>query len=175
MRPTRSASPRFLAALAVLAAVVLSACASSPAGDAASKAPAVRSTIQGSIVHRDRKALPEDAEIRVWLAAIGEEAPIAETRAKTQGKQVPLPFALDVDLTKVEAGRAYFLHASIAFGGRIQYVTGARVGLVPAEPPTSLTILVVPGTVEKAYAEAEAPANAGPMRGGPPGARRPGR
>lgn len=164
----RFRAPR-IAALAPLAAVfVLAACQTAPPGGGAvpAAAPPTTARISGTVVHRDRKALPENAQIGVWLGVIGDDARIAEKSFPTQGRQVPIPFEFDVDLAKVEPGKAYSLHVAIRIDGQVRYVTGARVSIVPAEPPSGLTVLVVPGTDETIYAEAEAPGRGGPPRRG---------
>ena len=157
-----------IAALAAsLAAALLPACATVDTAPAApAKAEAPRKVLQGSVLYRDKAALPDDAKVKVQLVdVLAEPQPVvvAETLFGSAGKQVPLPFALPIDLTRVKEGRSYALRAYIEFGGATRYVTSARVNVDPYALPTSVAILLIPGEADKPVTDS-AP---------PPGAMRP--
>ena len=74
-------------------------------------------TVSGNVTYRPRIALPPDAVVHVALEDVSRaDAPpttIAEATVNTDGRQVPIPFSLDVDRDKMEAGHNYALRAQI--------------------------------------------------------------
>ncbi|MEO8487082.1 MAG: YbaY family lipoprotein [Betaproteobacteria bacterium] len=168
----------FAAALAALAAVALAACNSvepAPAAAATTPSPraeAPRNALQGSVIYRERVALPAQAQVKVQLVDTVSDprlaVVVAETTFASAGRQVPIPFTLPLDVAKFEPGRAYVLRAYILIDGAIQYVTSTRVNVDPRAPPASVSLLVTPGTQEPEIADSPAPPgavqNAGPGR-----------
>ena len=151
----------------MLAAMLLPAFASAqpaaaPAG--AKSAEANASVLRGSVIYREKDALPENAQVRVRLvdATPSEEAPkvYAETTFPTQGKQVPIPFALPIDHAKLDAVSGYALRAYILLDGKIAYITRSRVTVDPKAIPAALSILVVPGNDDPVVADSPAPPGA---------------
>ncbi len=175
--PMKSLSVTLAAALAVMMVPGCSTVepASAPA-TAAGKAESAAKVFRGSIVYREKVTLPADAELVVQLMDVTRlEQPVlnAETKVRTDGRQVPIPFALAVDPAKL-TGDLHALRATIRFGGKTQFVTGARVMVDPAAPPQSLVMAVVAGEVEPSMADSSAP-SFGPGRGPPPGKGPPGK
>jgi putative lipoprotein len=168
---TRLSIGSLVATLAAVAAVLLPACTSvEPAPAAAAAAP--RKVLQGSVIYRERVALPDNAQIKVQLVdATTSAAPavFAETTFAAAGRQVPVPFSLPVDNVKVEPGRVLALRATILVDGVTRYVTATRVNVDIQALPASVTILVAPGTAEPAATDSPAPPGA--MR--PPAPQRP--
>ena len=150
----------------VVAAAALAACTTAaPAPDAAAKAPA-RKVLQGSVLYRDKAALPDDAQVKVQLVDTQVEPTptvVAETQFASAGRQVPLPFALPIEMDRVKEGRSYALRAYIAFGGQTRYVSTTRVNVDPSALPATVAVLVVPGAADPP------PADSAP----PPGAMKP--
>lgn len=150
---------------AALAAVMLPGCATvepAPATSAVA-AQARPKVLQGSVLYRDKAALPDDAQVRVQLIDVQAEPQptvVAETVFASAGKQVPLPFALPIDPARVKEGRSYAVRAYIAFGGSTRYVTTARVNVDPQALPESVAILVVPGAADKPVADSPPPPGA---------------
>src|SRR5262245_56901437 len=104
-----------LALAAACAALALQACSTAATQPAAAAAPA--NVVRGSVLYRDRTALPENAMVRVRIVD-GSPTPTAgmvyaETTFPTRGQQVPIPFALPYDPAKLEAGHLYTLRAYI--------------------------------------------------------------
>ena len=177
-RPHRSVT--FAAALA---AAALAACttlepapgATAPAPGVTAPAPAAARVLQGSVVHAQKTALPDDAKVKVQLVDVkGDPVPVvvAETTFSSGGRQVPLPFSLPVDLARVQEGRSYALRAYIEYGGRTQFVTATRVNVNPHAMPATVAILVTPGESDAAPTESAPPPNAmrprAPSRNAPP-------
>jgi len=116
--------------------------------------------LNGSVIYRERDSLPDNAQVRVQLvdATPGAEPKVyAETTFTTLGKQVPIPFALPVDLAKLDAGRLPGLRAYILLDGRIAYVTRGRVNIDPKALPAAVTVLLVPGNADPVAADSPAP------------------
>ena len=66
-------------------------------------------------------------------------------------------------------GRVHALHATIRFGGKTQFVTGARVNIDPASPPQSIVMTVVPGEDDRIVEDAPAPVPRAGQTPPPPG------
>ena len=169
--PMKSLSVTLASALAV---VMVPGCATvepTPAlAPAAGKAEPAIKVIRGSIVYREKVALPTDAEVVVQLVDVTKaDKPVlnAEAKIRTDGRQIPIPFALPVDPAKL-TGNVHGMRASIRFGGKTQFVTGARVNIDPASPPQSLVMTVVAGDTERTIADSPAPSPGG-GRVPPPG------
>lgn len=166
--PMKSLSVTLASALAV---VMVPGCATvepTPApAPAAGKAEPAAKVIRGSIVYREKVALPPDAELVVQLLDVTKpDKPVvnAEATIRTDGGQVPIRFALPLDPAKL-TGSVHSMRASIRFGGKTQFVTGARVIIDPSSPPQSLVMTVVAGDTERAVDDSPAP---GGGRGPPP-------
>ena len=166
--PMKSLSVTLASALAV---VMVPGCATvepTPApAPAAGKAEPAAKVIRGSIVYREKVALPPDAELVVQLLDVTKpDKPVvnAEAKIRTDGGQVPIRFALPLDPAKL-TGSVHSMRASIRFGGKTQFVTGARVIIDPSSPPQVLVMTVVAGDTERAVDDSPAP---GGGRGPPP-------
>lgn len=129
--------------------VALSACQSTggqpPSSAAASEAAAV--TLNGTVTYRQRIALPADARLQVTISDVSlMDAPatvIARTEIDTAGRQVPIPFALDYDPSRIVAGRTYAVSARITdASGTLIWITDTRFDL-PA-PGTPAELMLVP-------------------------------
>ena len=92
--PLLSRAPRFShMLLAVLASVVFGGC--SPYQKAAPQ-PEPTVPLTGMVTYRERMALPPDAELTVTLHRKTSDGRmlVAEERASTEGRNVPLPFSI---------------------------------------------------------------------------------
>ncbi|CAG0995563.1 putative lipoprotein YbaY [Burkholderiales bacterium] len=176
----------FVAVVSTLSVLFLASCSTvepaaerAPAAAPAAAAPA--SVIRGSILYREKEALPSDAELLVQLLDVSrpdQQVIVAETLIRTDGRQVPIAFTLAFDPQRA-TGRRHALNASIRYGGKVRYVTRARVSIDPAAPPQALAMMVAPGDAEPPITDSPAPPGparaarpgAPPRRGAPPGAR----
>lgn len=86
-------------------------------------------TLHGSILYRERMALPPDARVEVQLLDVSRaDAPsrtIAETRFRPRG-QVPIPYSLRFDAAKLKPGHSYALRATISVGDRLWFTSTSR-------------------------------------------------
>jgi putative lipoprotein len=167
----------FRALASSLVAAILAVAAAAQAADAP---PSL--VLNGSVLYRERDALPDNAQVRVQLvdATPGEEPKVyAETTFATQGKQVPIAFSLPFDPSKLDPGHLYALRGYILIEGRIAYVTRARVIVDPKALPAAMSILLVPGNADPVVVDSPAPAgavkapSAPTRRSGPRGAQPP--
>ena len=78
------------------------------------------SVVKGTVAYRERIALPADAVVEVWLTDISPGivtmAIIAQTTVKAEGRQVPLPFELRYDPSRIDKARNYGVRAVIKSG-----------------------------------------------------------
>ena len=109
-------------------------------------------TIHGEVFYLQRIALPPDAEVSVVLQDVSRaDAPaveVASTLMKTEGRQVPFPFALSYEPAKIEPGRTYALAARISSAGQLLWVNEAQAPvLTRGAPADSIRIRLrqVPG------------------------------
>jgi putative lipoprotein len=160
--------PQAAALAGALAAMWLPGCATvespTPVPAPATAAAPATLKVTGSIIHRERSALPPGAEVVVRLldASGREEVLLAETRFPAGGREVPIPFTLPVDAAKAQPGVSYLLRAQILVGGATRFVTGTRITVQPHAPPAALSVLVVPGENEPSFTQGGAPARVGP-------------
>ena len=84
-------------------------------------------TLSGKIRYRERKALPNGAEIQVKLVDISRPSapavPLAEYSFKTTGEQPPLSFRLEYDPKDIKENHEYAVEASISINGKLAWVT----------------------------------------------------
>jgi len=129
----------------VLGAVLLAGCSS----DHSKLSPAAGSdrVIRGSISYREHITLPAAADIDIWLNDTTPGYNImmvtAETTIATAGRQVPIPFELRYDPSRIAAGHTYGLRATIRSGGEMLFTTNeATPVLVPDKSSKSDLMLV---------------------------------
>jgi putative lipoprotein len=83
--------------------------------------------IAGTVTYREKVALPDKAAVNVRLedaAAAAGAAPLAQQTIELEGQQVPIPFALDVDRSALQAKHRYIVRATIrAAGGEVLFTT----------------------------------------------------
>ncbi len=130
-------------ALPALAAVLLTACATTPRTPAP-QVPSAESTtlIEGHAFHLERMRVPAGATLDVQLIdnALADALPVSATPAATIARQryeisgsSPYAFALPVASARIVAGARYSLRASLRDArGHLLFATAARVALTPA-------------------------------------------
>lgn len=103
--------------------------------------------LTGTVVYRQRMALTPQAEVQVELRDVSiEDAPstlVAKQVISTPG-QVPIPFALEYDPTRILGGRVYAISARITDRGQLQFVTDTRIPVLTGGAQGPVEILVVP-------------------------------
>ena len=96
--------------------------------------------LNGTVTYRPRIALPPDAVLTVRLLDVSRadaaSVTLAETTVPTGGAQVPLPFSLSYDGTRVEARNRYVVRAEIRDGaGALQWTTDTALPVLTNGAP----------------------------------------
>lgn len=130
--PLLSRAPRFShMLLAVLASVVFGGC--SPSQKAAPQ-PEPTVPLTGMVTYRERMALPPDAELTVTLHRKTSDGRmlVAEERASTEGRNVPLPFSIACPAAD-SSSMSYELEAAISSGGTTLFATTRPLMVHPGD------------------------------------------
>ena len=130
--PLLSRAPRFShMLLAVLASVVFGGC--SPYQKAAPQ-PEPTVPLTGMVTYRARMALPPDAELTVTLHRKTSDGRmlVAEERASTEGRNVPLPFSIACPAAD-SSSMSYELEAAISSGGTTLFATTRPLMVHPGD------------------------------------------
>ena len=131
----------WLAAIVVLV-LLLGACGS--AGE--EEAPAV----SGTVVYRERIALPDDAVVTVQLRDVSlmdVEAPLlGEEVIHPDGGQVPIPYKVPYDAEAIDERNSYSMSARIEDGsGKLLFISDTATPVITRGSPTEdVEIVVVP-------------------------------
>ena len=136
--PLLSRAPRFShMLLAVLASVVFGGC--SPYQKAAPQ-PEPTVPLTGMVTYRERMALPPDAELTVTLHRKTSDGRmlVAEERAPTEGRNVPLPFSIACPAAD-SSSMSYELEAAISSGGTTLFATTRPLMVHPGD--ADITVL----------------------------------
>jgi putative lipoprotein len=111
--------------------------------------------VAGSVTFRERMALPPDAVVEVTLVDVSRmdaaARVVAETTVVTSGRQVPLPFELRYDDSRIDPSRSYAVRATIRSGGQMQFTTDQVHPVITQGNPTRVDLTLVrvsTGTVE---------------------------
>ncbi|MEZ8822857.1 YbaY family lipoprotein [Vibrio amylolyticus] len=98
-------------------------------------------SITGSIVYRERIALPENALVTVKLQDISlADAPaeiIAVNQFETNGAQVPFNFDLAYDTRKIKANHRYSVSARIEVDGKLRFINDTVYPVINDQNDTS--------------------------------------
>jgi putative lipoprotein len=103
--------------------------------------------LKGTVTYPQRLALTPEAEVHIELRDVTAPdtggAPIAKQVIATPG-QVPIPFALEYDPTKIRGGRTYAVSARIVDRGQLQFVTETPIPVFSRGSLGPFEIVVVP-------------------------------
>jgi putative lipoprotein len=104
--------------------------------------------LSGAVTYLQRIALEPDATVEVRLEESSKADAPAETLAlqtiRTAGKQVPIPFELCYDATKIVPTGVYALRARITVGGALRWTNDTRIpALQTGQATTGLEVRVV--------------------------------
>ncbi len=130
-----------------LAVLVLAGCSSNaPAPGSRSGGPA---SITGTVTYRERVALPPDAEITVTLVDVSRAdaaaIPLGATTFRSDGRQVPLAYAIPFDPSRVDTRLIYAVSARIHVGGKLAWVSDTHTpALTRGAAKDSIEVVVKP-------------------------------
>lgn len=122
------------------------------ASAAAGAAATMSATVSGTVTYLVRMALPPDANVDVSInnAQLADAPPemtlLATISFPTEGKQVPIPYVLPYDPTKVQEGALYSIRARITDAtGRLLFTSTTAIPVITQGNPTeNVEILVQP-------------------------------
>lgn len=104
--------------------------------------------IAGSVVYRQRIALPAGAIVEVAIAdassADGAAPILGRTEIVTRGQQVPLPFRVQYDETAVKPDHRYQARVRVTIGGRLRWTNDSAVPVLAGGPTEGIVVVVVP-------------------------------
>lgn len=109
------------------------------------------SSIRGNVTYSQRIALPTNSAVTVKLVdvsiadAVGEI--IAEDTFSTNNRQVPIPFELRYDQSRIDTRKSYALQAEIRTDGRLVFRTDRIYSvLTRGNPTTNITLNLIQAT-----------------------------
>jgi putative lipoprotein len=113
----------------------------SPSGEDAASA-----SLSGTVTYRERVALPPDAIVEISLidATAQDDAPraVATTAVRAEGRQVPLPFSLHYDASKIAKSHLYTVRAAIKSGSELLFTTDIARAVITQENPTHVDLML---------------------------------
>jgi putative lipoprotein len=102
--------------------------------------------VSGTVAYRERIAMPENAVLTMQLQDVSlADAPakvIAEQKFTFAGHQVPLPFELHYDSTKIDAKRMYALSARITVNEQLMFMNTTTYRVITQGNPAKADILL---------------------------------
>jgi putative lipoprotein len=103
-------------------------------------------TLTGTLAYRERVALPADAIAEISLVDATTQdvaAPvIAKATLQSEGKQVPLPFSLHYDASRIDKTHLYTARATIRSGGQLLFTTDQVRGVITQGNPTHVDLIL---------------------------------
>lgn len=107
----------------------------------------VNATVTGVVTYRQRIALPPNAVVEVKLQDVSRADAAAivldSQTIQTNGKQVPIPFTLEYDPTKINPSHSYAVSARISVDGKLRWINTSRYSVITGNNPTSnVTVMV---------------------------------
>jgi len=116
-------------------------------GPAENSTAARMTAITGNVVYRQRIALAPDAVVEVKLQDISRaDAPaelLGEQRIEANGQQVPIPFVVEYDLSRIDPRGVYALSASITEGGKLTWHSTEVIRVITDGWPTDQVEILV--------------------------------
>lgn len=114
--------------------------------DCTTLSPAASAAVTGTVIYRERIALPPNAIVKVQLQDTSRaDAPavtLAEQTIQTQGRQVPIPFTLEYDPSKIREGNTYTVRAQILVDGQLRFASDTSYPVLTNGNPSQVEILV---------------------------------
>lgn len=104
--------------------------------------------VSGTVTYRNRAALPAGAVITVKLVDVSRADSsgivVAEQQIEANGRQVPIPFAIEYKPTQINERNRYNVRAEIRAGGRLVYISDVAYPVLTQGNANEVEILVVP-------------------------------
>lgn len=81
--------------------------------------------LKGTVSYRERIALPSGSQVKVQIRDVSKGEIFAETSITTKGENVPIPFTVIYDASKIDPSTAYDVVAQIIVDGKERWTVGA--------------------------------------------------
>lgn len=108
--------------------------------------PASAAYVDGSIVYRQRIAIPRGSTVVVELLELAPATrPVARQQFAVE-RQVPIPFQLAYDKGRVDPARSYGLRARILVDGALWFINEQPEPVLTRGNPSSVQIVVAPAS-----------------------------
>jgi putative lipoprotein len=107
-------------------------------------------TVTGTVTYLQKIALPADAVVTVTLEDVSRaDAPadmLGQQVIEPKGAQVPIPFAVPYDSSKIQDNHTYSVRATIKDGsGKLLFTSDTSVPVITRGSPTeNVEIVVIP-------------------------------
>jgi putative lipoprotein len=129
--------------VALILSLLLAACASGPNPDGD---PTARVT--GTVTYPQRIALPPTAVVTVRLIdasrADAQAEVLGEHVFSASGRQVPLPFSIAYDPSRISARGSYAVQARIDDDGKLRFISDQRYPVLTGGAPVPVEVVVRP-------------------------------
>jgi len=116
-------------------------------------------TLTGTVAYRERVALPGDAIAEISLVdATAQDAAVpvvAKVAVQSEGKQVPLPFSLHYDASRIDKTHLYAARATIKSGGQLLFTTDQVRGVITQGNPAHVDLMLTRVDPEAASASGD--------------------
>jgi putative lipoprotein len=131
------------------ALIMAAALAAGCAGSGKTTSQAAGPKITGTIMYLQRVALPAGALAHLRLEDVTRaDAPattIAAVTIASEGRNVPLPFELPYEASRIDPNHSYMVRATLDFGdGRVWRTTQGYRVLTRGSPRTNIEVIVEP-------------------------------
>ena len=119
--------------------------------DADATAPAhASSSVSGTVSYLQRIAMPPDAELEVTLQDVSfADAPavlLAEEKSRFGDRQVPIPFELKFDPSKIDPKHTYAVSAKIMVEGKVRFRTTEAYRVLTQGNPSKVDLILRQGS-----------------------------
>ncbi|HQA96068.1 MAG TPA: YbaY family lipoprotein [Candidatus Colwellbacteria bacterium] len=81
--------------------------------------------LKGTVSYRERIALPSGSEVKVQIRDVSKGETFAETSIITRGENVPIPFTVIYDASKIDPSADYDVVAQILVDGEERWTVGS--------------------------------------------------
>jgi putative lipoprotein len=111
----------------------------------------VAPVVKGAVTYRERLAIPEDAEVYLWIMDITPglmiaQVVLADTTVKPLGKQIPIEFHLTYDPSKIVGDHDYGLYAAIRTGAGEMFKSSEATPVITKGKSNEVTLVLTRST-----------------------------
>lgn len=101
--------------------------------------------VSGTVTYRERMALPADAVVEVWITdvtpgVVTNMALLGEATVQSAGRQVPIPFEIRFEPSRVAPDHLYAVKAAIKGGGQTLFESEAGTHVITRGNPTRVEL-----------------------------------